>query len=344
MKVVVLAGGISTERSISIVSGKGVCAALREKGHQALLIDVFLPVSEQDLQNGFSTSYDLDKAVQYIAAFDSQVEELKQSRAGFFGEHVLEICKEADIVFLALHGEDGENGKIQATFDLMGIRYTGSGHLGSAMAMDKSITKTILEAAGVPTPKGVRLVQGAYSTSPAVYGMSFPLVVKPCCGGSSVGVYIVDTQTAYEEALTNAFAYEDEIIVETYISGREFSVGIVEDTAYPIIEVEVKEGFYDYTNKYKAGAAIETCPALLNEAQTSQMQEHALQGFKALALEGYARLDFMLDSEGHMYCLEANTLPGMTPTSLLPQEAQVLGIAYPQLCELLIEVSMKKYK
>ena len=148
----------------------------------------------------------------------------------------------------------------------------------------------------------------------------------------------------YEAALQAAFAYEDELIVEEYVKGREFSVGVVDGKAYPIIEIAPIEGFYDYTNKYKAGSTIETCPAELTEEQTRQMQEYAVLGAESLGIEGYCRLDFMMRGDGRMYCLEANTLPGMTPTSLLPQEAQAIGIDYPSLCEELIRLSLKKYQ
>ena len=142
--------------------------------------------------------------------------------------------------------------------------------------------------------------------------------------------------------MKDAFSYEPEVVVEEYIEGREFSVGVVDGKAYPIIEIAPIEGFYDYTNKYKAGSTVDTCPAVLAEEQTKEMQKHAEDGAAALGIENYCRLDFMMRKDGRMYCLEANTLPGMTPTSLLPQEAQVLGISYPELCELLIQLSLRK--
>ena len=171
--------------------------------------------------------------------------------------------------------------------------------------------------------------------------MTLPCVVKPCCGGSSVGVTIPKTQEEYEAAVADAFSYEDVIVVEEYIKGREFSVGVADGIAYPIIEIAPIEGFYDYTNKYKAGSTVETCPAVLTKEQTEQMQAYAVKGFKALQLDNYGRLDFMMSKDGKMYCLEANTLPGMTPTSLLPQEAQALGMDFADLCEKLIAVSAK---
>ena len=173
------------------------------------------------------------------------------------------------------------------------------------------------------------------------YGLSLPCVVKASCGGSSVGVYIVHTQEAYEEALKEAFTYDDVVVLEQYIKGREFSVGVVDGVAYPIIEIAPIQGFYDYKNKYQAGSTIETCPAELSETDTAKMQEYAVKAFHALQLENYARMDFMMNEDHSMYCLEANTLPGMTPTSLLPQEAAVLGMDFGELCEKLIEVSLR---
>lgn len=343
MKIVVLAGGTSTERAVSIVSGTMVCKALREKGHQAVLLDVFFGVNTIP-EPLFPEIYDVDQAAEEIKSYHERLEQEIEARREFFGPHVIEICQKADVVFLALHGANGEDGKVQAVFDLFGVPYTGTGYLSSAVAMDKGLTKQFFEAYHVPTPKGVSLYRDQHSQSPEDYGLKLPLVVKPCCGGSSVGVYIASTQSEYEEALRAAFAYEYEVIVEEYVKGREFSVGVIDGKAYPVIEIAPLEGFYDYTNKYKAGSTIETCPAKLTEEQTRKMQEYAELGAKALCIEGYCRLDFMMREDGKMYCLEANTLPGMTPTSLLPQEAQAVGMDYPELCEELIRLSLKKYQ
>ncbi len=345
MNIVVLAGGISTEREISIVSGTQVCKALRDKGHRAILIDVFcgderiLSVDE----SAFSESYDVDAAANYARSFDDELDSMK-SRKGFFGPKVLKLCQYADAVFMALHGSNGEDGKIQAAFELMGIPYTGSSYLGSALAMDKDLTKQIFRENGVPTPAGIVLRQGRGIKPAAENGIGLPCVVKPACGGSSVGVSIARSQEEYIEALKNGFSYEDVLIVEKYIWGREFSVGIVDGEAYPIIEIAPLSGFYDYTNKYKAGSTVETCPARISENLTKKMQQACLEAYRALKLNSYCRIDVMMDEEENIYCLEANTLPGMTPTSLLPQEAAALGIDFPSLCEKLIEVSIRDRK
>ena len=343
MNIIVVAGGNSTEREVSIASGQGVCKALRERNHKAVLLDPYFGASQKE-ENLFPTEYDVDKEADAMREMSSKLEETMKTRKGFFGPNVLEICKEADIVFLALHGANGEDGKVQSVLDLMGIKYTGSGPLSGGMAMDKGITKMVFEAKGVPTPKGITLEKGKCSSQLADYGMGFPVIVKPCCGGSSVGVCIANNQTEYQAALLEAFSYENEVVVEQFITGREFSVAVVDGKAYPVIEIAPLQGFYDYKNKYQAGSCVETCPADLSSALTKEMQKYAEMGYEALNLQAYARLDFLMDDEGNMYCLEANTLPGMTPTSLIPQEAKAIGMDYPQLCEKLIEVSLKKYQ
>ncbi|MDO4338777.1 MAG: D-alanine--D-alanine ligase [Eubacteriales bacterium] len=344
MKIVVLAGGTSTERDISIVSGTGICTALRKKGHQAVLVDIFCGMEHVDWEEPFPEVYDVEQASSYIKSFNDKIADMKKTRRNFFGPNVLELCEAADIVFLGLHGANGEDGKVQAAFDLMGVKYTGTGYLSSAMAMDKGITKQIFQMHHVPTPKGTTMEKSGQTTDLKALGMEFPVVVKTCCGGSSIGVYIVKSQQEYEKALKDAFSYEDEVVIEEFISGTEYTVAVVDGQAYPIVEIVPCEGFYDYINKYKPGATRETCPAPLSAELTKEMQECAVQGYRALGLEGYARLDFIMTDDGRMYCLEANTLPGMTPTSLIPQEAQALGMDYPTLCEELIRVSMKKYK
>lgn len=344
MNIVVLAGGTSTEREISIVTGTGVCKALRKKGHNAILVDIFCGLEPVDWDEPFGDKdYEVDSAAEYMRSFDDDIEEIKRTRRSFFGPNVLELCQAADIVFMGLHGSNGEDGKVQATFDLLGIRYTGTGYLSSALAMDKGLTKKIFLMDQVPTPKGVSMLKENCTRNIHDLGMEFPVVVKTCCGGSSVGVYIVNNQKEYEDAIDGAYSYEDEVVVEEYISGREFSVAVVDGKAYPIIEIAPKQGFYDYKNKYQAGSTVETCPAEISPELTEKMQHYAEAGAKVLCIEGYARFDFMMKENGDMYCLEANTLPGMTPTSLIPQEAKVLGIDYPDLCEELIRISFKKY-
>ncbi|MBQ5399186.1 MAG: ATP-grasp domain-containing protein, partial [Ruminococcus sp.] len=169
-------------------------------------------------------------------------------------------------------------------------------------------------------------------------------VIKPCSGGSSVGIAKAENREEYDEAVADAFSYEDEIVVEQFVSGREFSVGVLGDEVLPPIEIIPTTGFYDYKAKYQAGLTIEKCPAEITEAEDNTLRDAAMRAFKTLRLGSYARIDFILDENGDAYCLEANTLPGMTPTSLLPQEAAAIGIDYPTLCEKIVELSLRKYK
>lgn len=344
MKIVVLAGGTSTERDVSIVSGTGICNGLRAKGHQAILVDVFCGSETVDWADPFPREYDVEAASAYIKSFNPHIEQLKKMRKDFFGPNVLELCKKADFVFLGLHGANGEDGRIQAAFDLMGIKYTGTGYLSSAMAMDKGVTKWMFQMKGVPVPGGVTMKRHTRKEDLAELGLAFPVVVKTCCGGSSIGVYIVKDQEEYMKALDAAFVYEEEVVVEEFIQGTEYTVAVVDGKAYPVVQIVPCQGFYDYENKYKPGAVKETCPAPISSELTRRLQDYAVQGYRALGLESYARLDFIVTDDEKIYCLEANTLPGMTPTSLIPQEAAVLGMDYPTLCEELIRVSEKKYK
>ena len=250
----------------------------------------------------------------------------------------------ADIVFMALHGENGENGKIQAAFDLFGIRYTGSDYLSSAIAMNKGIAKQFFLANNIPTPGGITMTKENREDDIKKLPLTLPCIVKPCCGGSSIGVTIVRSEEEFKKALDDAFFWENELVIEEFVQGREFSVGVIEGKALPIIEIAPIQGFYDYKNKYKAGSAVETCPAELPEEVTKQMQKYAEEVAKCVGLDTYSRTDFLLNDKNEIFCLEANTLPGMTPTSLLPQEAAVVGVNFNQLCEHLIAISLKKYE
>ena len=350
MKVVVLAGGISTERDVSLSSGRMIYQALKENGHQAILLDVYLGYewtleeAEAAKESGagivFNIGRDWATAVGTISEKNPDIAQIKAMRPdgdkNFFGPNVIAICQAADVVFMALHGENGENGKIQACFDLMGITYTGTDYVSSAICMDKGLTKDIFACHGIPTPAGIRLKKGEKGSVP------FPCIVKACCGGSSVGVSIAFKEEEYEDALKEAFKYDNEVVVEQYIKGREFSVGVIDGRALPVIEIAPLQGFYDYKNKYQAGSTVETCPAELSSEKTEEIQGYAEAAFKALRLHNYARMDFMMSEAGEVFCLEANTLPGMTPTSLLPQEAAAEGVCFTELCEKLMQSALQK--
>ncbi len=314
---------------------------------QVILLDVYLGYGEMGAPLGNLFEADMDWAKD-IRGVSESCPDLAQVRAlrkdggkSVFGPNVLEICHQADMVFLALHGAGGEDGRIQAAFDLMGIRYTGTDYLSSAMAMDKGITKQFFEKYNIPAPKGCVLKKGE-TIDPLK--IPYPCMVKTVCGGSSVGVYRVNGPGELPEALINAFSFGDDVIVEQFIMGREFSVGVIEGKALPVIEIAPLVGFYDYKNKYQAGSTRETCPADVSENLTQRLQECAEQVFRILGMKSYARMDFMVDERNdEIYCLEANSLPGMTPTSLLPQEAAAVGMSFGDLCLKIIEVSMKKY-
>ena len=237
----------------------------------------------------------------------------------------------------------GENGQLQATLDVHGIRYTGSGYLGSALAMDKDIAKTLLEHAGIRTPRGVRVATGKLpALSEIIRQVGLPCVVKPCSCGSSVGVCMADTEEELATAIAAAGAYESHIMIEHRIFGRELTCAYLDGKALPPVEIIPKSGFYDYKNKYQANATTELCPAPLNDAELKAVQCATERGFAALRLSTYARFDYILDRDGLLWCLEANTLPGMTPTSLLPQEAAAAGIGYDELCERLAYSALRE--
>ena len=347
MKIIVLAGGLSTERDVSLTSAAGICKTLLERGHDAFLLDVFLglPYDSSRLEEVFTLPDHGLGISANIGTEEPDLEAIKASRPDqsdcFLGPNVIELCRMADITFLGLHGGEGENGKLQATFDLLGIRYTGPNSLGCALAMDKGVTKQIFLQSGVETPNGTWLFKKDKNTSLADLGLELPLVIKPCAGGSSIGVYIVKTEEEYDSALKNSFRYGDEVVLEAYIKGREFACGIIDGEALPPIEIIPKSGWFDYANKYQANATEEVCPADIPAETAKRMKEITVRAYRALKLDVYSRADFILDAEGNLYCLEVNTLPGMTAASLLPKEAKAVGIEYGELCELIIQKSLE---
>ncbi len=349
MRIVILAGGLSVERDVSLSSGSYICRALLERGHEAVLVDVFMGLTwpADDLESVFTMPGANLGIAEGISTVEPNLADIRAARADksdcLLGENVIKLCSMADITLLALHSGIGENGQLQATFDVLGIKYTGPNYVGSALAMDKGITKQIFMNNDIPTPSGTWLKAKDKDRSVAELGLTLPVVIKPCCGGSSIGVYIPQTEEEYRESLDKAFTYEDEVLVEAYIKGREFACGYIDGEALPIIEIIPKSGFFDYTNKYQADLTQEICPAPLDEETTLRIQKATIAACQALKLDVYSRADFLLTEEGDIYCLEVNTLPGMTPTSLLPQEAKAAGISYGELCELIIEKSLEKY-
>ncbi len=350
MRIIVLAGGLSVERDVSLSSGASICRALLDRGHNAVLIDLFMGLKypEDKLDEVFTMPGANLSIAEGIKTTAPDLDAIRASREDkspcMLGPNVIKLCQMADISMLGLHSGIGENGQLQATFDVLGIKYTGPNYLGSAIAMDKGITKQIFKMNHIPTPEGAWLHKSDMDKTLSDMGISLPVVVKPCCGGSSIGVYIPTTEEEYHDAIANAFQYEDELIIEEYIKGREFSCGFIDGKALPVIEIIPKDGFFDYTNKYQDDLTQEICPADLDEEITLRMQEATIAACKALKLDIYSRADFILTEDGRIYCLEVNTLPGMTPASLLPKEAQAAGIPYGELCELIIEKSLARFK
>ncbi len=367
MKIVVLAGGLSPERDVSLSSGSLIANSLLESGHEVLLLDVYegMPDGGKDLSLLFCKPWEGKKYEYAVPEKEPDLNEIKRRNNGqsaLIGKNVLKLCRLADVVFIALHGSMGENGQIQATFDNFNIKYTGTGYIGSLLAMDKDITKKLLVQAGLATADWILygisennydIMSADIISAPNVVStpqryevphiteacghdilinrIGFPCVIKPCSCGSSIGVSIVNDREELKKALQYAAKYEKKVLIEKLIKGREFSVGILNKEALPVIEIIPEKGFYDYKNKYQGGLTKEICPAELSPELTLKVQNRALQVHKVLRLGDYSRIDFILEESGEFICLEANTLPGMTPTSLIPQEAKSKGISYHEL-------------
>lgn len=345
MKIVVLAGGLSPERNVSLSSGTMIAEALRTLGHRAALVDMFFGLEDYDgtLEEFFDAP--ISQAGKKVDRRAPDLEEIKAARKwkspSAFGQGVLELCQLADIVFIAMHGTCGEDGRVQATFDLLGIPYTGAGYLSSGVAMDKDMTKRLIMGLGVDTPTWIRVdytekdIDRLTSTTPV------PCVVKPVDSGSSIGVAIAKDKKELHAALLDGLKLGGRCVLEQYVAGREIQVALLGDRALPSIEIIPKEGFYDYENKYQPGAAEEICPSPIPPEWEKKVGDSALKVFRALGLSVYSRADFIVDENGIPWFLEINTLPGMTPTSLVPQEAAAVGISYPELCQRIIDESMK---
>ena len=346
MNIVVLAGGLSPERQVSLVSGTGICRALRSRGHRAALVDMYLGIPDYRGREAevFTAPDGLCGEVS-IQTQAPDLEAVRRSRADqsprLFGPGVLEACAAADVVFLGLHGACGEDGRVQAAFDLLGIPYTGSGYLASGMAMNKAVAKQMMERVGVLTPPWRELVYEEKDIPRLVGELPVPCAVKVINGGSSLGVTLPDTRRELTAALEDTLCYGGHVIVEKKLFGRDIAVGVLGDEYLPPVEIIPQCGtYFDYTAKYQAGASQEICPARVTERQRRIMGEATLRLHRALGLTAYSRADFMLDDDGRPWCLEINTLPGMTPASLLPKEAAAAGMDFPGLCQTILELSL----
>jgi D-alanine-D-alanine ligase len=333
VKVAVLFGGVSEERDVSIASGAQVVKGLRQAGHDVVAVD--------------TASGPLDAAAEHAlltrgispAPPDAQTLDLLRTGDATAIVRAPEL-QGVDVLFLALHGGTGEDGTLQALLDLTGIPYTGSGMLGSAVAMDKDISKRLFVSADVPTPEWLM----APVSVPAVEaGFGWPAVVKPSKQGSTVGLTVVKRPQDFETALELAYRFDDEVMVERFIPGRELTVPVLGDDALPVGEIISSHEIFDYEAKYQPGGAQEIFPADLPGALVIEAQRLALTAHRALKLRGLSRVDFRLDAEGALWCLEVNTLPGLTAASLFPKGAAAAGIGFPQLCDRLCRIALEEH-
>jgi D-alanine-D-alanine ligase len=336
MNIALLLGGTSPERHVSMASGRGVAAALVEAGHTVTLYDpargesARITLEELELPRETSPTHDeLDRFsnASYISAIQS-------------------IPSDTDVAFLALHGAPGEDGTVQSLLELRGIPYTGSGVLASALAMDKAMTKRILESQGIQTPRWFQLHRGEGSPERlrALVDQytAYPVVVKPNDGGSTVGMTIVEEESQLVAAFELACEYASSVLFEEFIEGRELTVAILGGESLPIVEISPKSGFYDYKSKYTAGQTDYFCPADLPRSLEEEVRELARRSHVALGCDGYSRVDFRLSPENVPYCLEVNTLPGMTATSLVPKAAAAAGMSFPALCTRILELALDR--
>ena len=330
MRIAVLFGGTSEERDVSIASAAQIIPALRNLGHQVFAVDTATG------RLSFSEEHQLLSAP-VAAAPPSQTEIARVRKGSMAISPIAFDIREADVVFLALHGGAGEDGRIQAVLDLAGLAYTGSNHIASAAAMDKDLSKRLFRSVGVPTPDWLMAPVTAEAVAAA---LGWPVVVKPDKQGSTVGLRVVREPDELQAAIELARRFDDEIMVERFIPGREFTVGILGE-ALPVGEIMPPGEVFDYESKYQAGGAREVFPAELRAAEAALVQDYAKRVHQVLKLGAYSRTDFRRDGAGAFWCLEANSLPGMTATSLLPQAAKAAGIGFPELLDRICRGAIK---
>ena len=330
LRIAVLMGGTSAERDVSLASGIRITEALRKCGHEVVAVDTV---------SGLLTAADEQRLLAggVVKTVPPDTKALVRMNAAMQG--TLRTLPKADVLFLALHGGQGEDGTLQALLDLTGVPYTGSGHLASALAMDKDLSKHLFRAAGVPTADWLMAPATAEQVEAT---LGFPVIVKPSKQGSTVGLSIVRTRAELQPAVDEAYVHDDEVMIEQFIAGRELTVGVLGDETLPVGEIIAKHEIYDYECKYTPGMAVEEFPARLTDDETRTVQSLARKAFVALKLRGYARIDFRMSPDGTFYCLEANTLPGMTQTSLIPQAAAAAGISFPELCDRIVQLALDR--
>jgi D-alanine-D-alanine ligase len=331
MKIAVLFGGTSEERDVSIASAAQIIPVLRALGHQVFAVDTATGRLESAQEKQL-----LSAAVAAQPPSDGEIERVRGNAIAL--SPAAFDFREADVVFLALHGGAGEDGRIQAVLDLAGMAYTGSNHIASAAAMDKELSKRLFRSAGVPTADWLM----APATSDAVTAvLGWPVIVKPNKQGSTVGLTLVREPARLQQAIEIARRFDDEVMVERFIAGREFTVGILDAAALPVGEIIPPGELFDYESKYQTGGAREVFPADIPAAESALIQDYARRAHAVLKLGAYSRTDFRRDADGRFWCLEANALPGMTATSLLPQAAKAAGIDFPELLDRICHGAIK---
>ncbi|HEU4569592.1 MAG TPA: D-alanine--D-alanine ligase [Gemmatimonadales bacterium] len=324
MKITVLTGGTSAERDVALASAVQVVQALRSRGHTVAVVDT---------ARGYIAEADEATLVpSTVGITPPSTERLEALQRGVLVGSLAQIpaVKEADVIFLALHGGQGEDGTVQAVLEVIGVPYTGSGPLASALAMDKDLSKKLFRAAGVPVADWLMAPAAVADVERTV---GFPCVVKPSKQGSTVGLSVVKDRKDLDAALALAARYDDEVMIERFIPGRELTVGVLDGQALTVGEIIPKHEIFDYECKYQPGMSEEVFPARLDPAVAAEAQRLAVLAHRALKLGSYSRIDFRLSPANELVCLEANTLPGMTATSLLPQSGAAAGIPFPELCE-----------
>lgn len=325
--VALLLGGSSTERQISKLSAYAVYEALKTLGYGVILLD---------------PAYGL-KQPKEIGRYFEEKDYAEVSTKNYFD--AVSLIKGADIAFIALHGKYGEDGTIQSILELEGIKYTGSGVLSSAISMDKIISKELFEKAGVPVPEGFfveSVYDGAIVKDKIAQSFKYPCVIKPNDQGSTIGLSICKSEDQVDDAIKEALKYSSRAVIEEFIPGREFTVGILDHQALPVCEIVPEKSLYDFEAKYTDGMTKYRVPAEIPDEWTSRMQELALKAYDAICCFGYGRIDFRTTPEGKSVCLEANNLPGLTGHSLLPKMAAAAGISFPNLIEKIISSSLNE--
>lgn len=336
-RITIWTGGSTPERDVALAGAAQVLRALRELGHEVTVVDTVVGPLERDGEERLALH-------QIRLEPPSREELLRLQREEDFARWVREEpTRSADLLFLVLHGEQGEGGAVQGLLDLCGKRYTGSGMLGSAVAMDKSIAKRLLREAGVPQADWHEMdAPSAGVLEPLPTGWDWPVVVKPASGGSSVGVSIVHGPEEWELAIDKARAVDSRVLVEQFLPGREFSVGVLGARSLGVGEILPAHEFFDYACKYTPELCREVFPAAIDPDLCRQIQHLALATHRTLGLRDFSRIDFRLDKSGRPCVLEANTLPGMTRTSLLPQSAAVFGLDFLALCREIVELALAR--